>query len=123
MLAALIAVTTFGAAVLCFILAEGLFDTRRAQIAETHCHTEAPVPVMVTVLNGLATGLLLAAAISLLCLLVLLFRYPSERSAVAVPLTAVSSVLAVLFMFGAGYETVRPEPASTGHNPCAFSSR
>ncbi|MEU4808563.1 hypothetical protein AB0H20_05130 [Nocardia fluminea] len=121
--AALIAVTTFGAAVLCFILAEGLFDTRTAQIGENHCHSAAPVPVMVSVLNGLATGLLLAAAVALLCLLVLLFRYPSERGAVAVPLTAVGLVASVLFMFGAGYETVRPEPAFTGHNPCAFSSR
>ncbi|MEV0851360.1 hypothetical protein [Nocardia fluminea] len=119
--AALIAVTTFGAAVLCFILAEGLFDTRTAQIGENHCHSAAPV--MVSVLNGLATGLLLAAAVALLCLLVLLFRYPSERGAVAVPLTAVGLVASVLFMFGAGYETVRPEPAFTGHNPCAFSSR
>ncbi|MFE1595397.1 hypothetical protein [Nocardia sp. NPDC058705] len=121
--AAVIAVATFGAALLCFILAEALFDTREAEIAETHCRSEAPVPVMVTVLNGLATGLLLAAAISLLCLLVLLFRYPSERGAVAVPLTAVGLVTSVLFMFGAGYETVRHEPATTGHNPCAFSSR
>ncbi|WP_446225240.1 hypothetical protein ACTWPB_09170 [Nocardia sp. IBHARD005] len=123
MLAALIAVITFGAAVLCFILAEGLFDTRQPHNAETHCHSEAPVPVMVSVLNGLATGLLLAAAFSLLCLLVLLFRYPSERSAVAVPLTAVGLVASVLFMFGAGYETVRPAPVATGYNPCAFSSR
>ncbi|MFD3748263.1 hypothetical protein [Nocardia sp. NPDC058633] len=123
MLAALIAVTTFGAAVLCFLLAEGLFDGRNAETAENRCHSEAPVPVMVSVLNGLATGLLLAAAISLLCLLVLLFRYPSERAGVAVPLTAVGLVASVLFMFGAGYETVRPEQATTGHNPCAFSSR
>lgn len=123
MLAALIAVTTFGTAVLCFILAEGLFDNRAGKIAESHCRSEAPVPVMVSVLNGLAAGLLLAAAVSLLCLLVLLFRYPSERGAVAVPLTAVGLVASVLFMFGAGYETVRPEPASVAHNPCAFSSR
>ncbi|MFD3703460.1 hypothetical protein ACFWUP_09960 [Nocardia sp. NPDC058658] len=121
--AALIAVATFGAAVLCFILAEGLFEHRETEINEIHCRSEAPVPVMVSVLNGLATGLLLAAAISLLCLLVLLFRYPSERGAVAVPLTAVGLVASVLFMFGAGYETVRPEPAGTGHDPCAFSSR
>ncbi|WP_410871205.1 hypothetical protein [Nocardia sp. A7] len=123
MLAARIAVTTFGTAVLCFILAEGSFGNREARITESLCHSEAPVPVLVSVLNGLATGLLLAAAVSLLCLLVLLFRYPSERSAVAVPLTTVGLVASVLFMFGAGYETVRPEPASTGHNPCAFSNR
>lgn len=123
MLAARIAVTTFGTAVLCFILAEGLFDHSDPQITESHCRSVAPVPALVSVLNGLATGLLLAAAVSLLCLLVLLLRCPSERSAVTVPLTTAGMVASVLFMFGAGYETVRPEPASTGHNPCAFSNR
>lgn len=123
MLAARIAVITFGTAVLCFVLAEGLFDNHEDRIAGSHCRSHAPVPVMVSVLNGLATGLLLAAAVSLLCLLVLLFRYPSERGAVAVPLTTVGLVASVLFMLGAGYETVRFEPASTGHNPCAFSNR
>ncbi|MFD3596651.1 hypothetical protein ACFWU5_28365 [Nocardia sp. NPDC058640] len=123
MLAALIAVTSLVAGVLSFIMAEGLFNAPPEWATETHCRSDAPVPVMVTVLNGLATGLLAAAAIALLCLLVLMFRHPSERSTMAAPLTAVAFVLSVLFMFGAGYETVRPEPASRGHNPCAFSSR
>ena len=111
------------AAIVAFVLAERLFGTRPDWSTETHCRTEAPVPVLVTTLNGLATGLLVAAGIALLCLLMLMLRYPSERSALAVPLTAVAFVLSVLFMFGAGYETVRPEPASRGFNPCGFSSR
>lgn len=123
MLAALIAATTFGTALLAFALAEGLLDARQAQLLEARCHREIPVPVAVTALNGLATGLLLATSIALVCLLVLLFRFPSTRSAIAVPLTTVGFLVSTLFMFGVGYETVRPEPntpASADHRPCGF---
>lgn len=107
MLAALIAVTTFGTALLAFALAEGLID---AQLAEVRCRREIPVPVSAMALNGLATGLLLACSVALVCLLVLLFRYPSVRGVVAVPVTTVALVGSLLFLAGVGYETVWPEP-------------
>ncbi|MGW5435461.1 hypothetical protein [Nocardia asteroides] len=118
MLAALIAVTTFGAALLAFAMAEALLDDRTAGLGESRCRTDAPVPVLVSVLNGLATGLLLACILALLCLLMLLFRHPSARSAVAVPVTTAAVLIATLFMFGAGYETVRP--AQAGAHSCGF---
>ncbi|MFD6389814.1 hypothetical protein ACWF9G_04525 [Nocardia sp. NPDC055029] len=120
MLAALIAVTTFGAALLAFTLAEGMLDDRKTRLIESRCRSESPVPAAVSALNGLAAGLLLASTISLMCLLVLLFRYPSARSAVAVPLTTVAVLISMLFMLGAGYETVRPASASAGSHPCGF---
>ncbi|MFE3545168.1 hypothetical protein ACFXK0_19590 [Nocardia sp. NPDC059177] len=114
MLAAFIAVTAFGSALLAFAMA-GALDDRQAQLVESRCRSDAPVPVAVSVLNGLATGLLLGTTIALVCLLMLLFRHPSSRGAVAVPLTTVAVVISTLFMFGAGYETVRPNtPVSCG---------
>lgn len=123
MLAAFIAVTTFGAALLAFTVAEGMLDDRKTRLIESRCRSEAPVPAAVSALNGLAAGLLLASTISLLCLLALLFRYRSTRGAVAVPITAVAILISTLFMLGAGYETVRPASASAGSHPCGFSSR
>ncbi|MGW6425842.1 hypothetical protein ACWF82_24480 [Nocardia sp. NPDC055053] len=120
MLAALIAVTTFGAALLAFAMAEGMFDDRKSRFVASRCHSEAPVPAAVSALNGLAAGLLMASTISLVFLLVLLFRHPSPRSAVAVPLTTVAILISMLFMLGAGYETVRPASASAGAHPCGF---
>ncbi|MFD4429371.1 hypothetical protein [Nocardia sp. NPDC058497] len=123
MLAALIAVITFGAALLAFTMAEGMLDDRRTRLVESRCRSEAPVPAAVSALNGLAAGLLLASTIALVCLLVLLFRYPSTRSIVAVPLTTVAVLVSMLFMLGVGYETVRPASASAGSHSCGFSSR
>ncbi len=117
MLTALIAVTTFGAALLAFAVAEALLDDRQAQLAESRCRSDAPVPITVSLLNGLAAGLLAATTIALVCLLMLLFRYPSPRAA-AVPLTTVAIVISTLFMLGAGYETVRPHPAT--YYSCGF---
>ncbi|MEV6215096.1 hypothetical protein [Nocardia sp. NPDC051833] len=117
MLTALIAVTTFGAALLAFAVAEALLDDRHAQLAESRCRSDLPVPITVSLLNGLAAGLLAATTIALVCLLMLLFRYPSARG-VAVPLTTVAIVISTLFMLGAGYETVRPHPAT--YHSCGF---
>ncbi|MGS2807268.1 hypothetical protein [Nocardia sp. MW-W600-9] len=113
----MIAVTTFGAALLAFTVAEGLLDDRQAQLAGSRCRSDIPVPITASLLNGLAAGLLAATTIALVCLLVLLFRYPSARGA-AVPLTTAAIVISTLFMLGAGYETVRPHPAT--YHSCGF---
>ncbi|MFE6920257.1 hypothetical protein ACFVAV_04340 [Nocardia sp. NPDC057663] len=118
MLAALIAVTTFGTALLFFALAEGMLDNRKGQLVESHCRSDAPAPMAASALYGLAAGLALASTVALVFLLVLLFRYPSRRSAIAVPLTTVAVLASTLFMLGVGYETVRPASASAGSHSC-----
>lgn len=123
MLAAFIAAATFGSALLAFTFAEGFLDTRRAQLLESGCRRDIPVPIAVTALNGLATGLLVATGASLICLLVLLFRYPSTRSAIAVPFTTLAFIVSALFLLGVGYETVNPDPtlpSAAGYRPCGF---
>ncbi|WP_278261812.1 hypothetical protein [Nocardia sp. AG03] len=123
MLAAFIAAATFGSALLAFAFAEGFLDNRRAQLLETGCRRDIPVPVAATAFTGIATGLLVVTGASLIWLLVLLFRYPSTRSAVAVPFTTLAFVVSALFLLGVGYETVNPDPllpASSGYRPCGF---
>ncbi|WP_280348131.1 hypothetical protein [Nocardia neocaledoniensis] len=109
MLAAITAATTFGAALLIFAVAEALFASP--------CGADVPVPATVSVLSGLAAGLLLASTLALICLLVLLSRQPSSRAAV-VPLTTVAVVVSALLMLGVGYETVRPASNAGGYHSC-----
>ncbi|MEV0081177.1 hypothetical protein AB0H58_32590 [Nocardia neocaledoniensis] len=106
MLAAIVAATTFGAALLLFAVAEAML--------ESPCHAGGPVPAAVGALSGLAAGLLLACTLALLTLLVLLRRHPSPRGAVTVPLITVAVLVSTLFMLGAGYESVRPATDAAG---------